>query len=343
VNAVDALAVEAVLASPSECSDADRARAALEEALAAARAPRHGVRPRAGSRPTTLGRWSVTMVAGPDATRGRRALAVEAVIQDDAGDVVARRTLSDGAGRACVPLARAVGAWASLVLDAELARAKDDDAVLGQVPTAPAEPSSRVTPAAWPAAPRDAADAVQAEAPTGPRRSMELGSMVYLRNGMTATGGVAGLSPYLTIELAPGWVLRPAASVGRSTSAVPVSATATALLSHVGTRVDFCRRIPGNYIDRRGIEADLCAGVETGFVTSDETTSGDARAKKLSGTAGRLALGPAMMLRGQLGAGVSLEVRTVLGTNLLTAPVVEESDAPLVTASAELGVSVRLP
>ena len=52
---------------------------------------------------------------------------VEAVIVDDAGTIVAQRTLTDRNAHACVPLARAVGAWASLVLDAELARAKDDD------------------------------------------------------------------------------------------------------------------------------------------------------------------------------------------------------------------------
>lgn len=110
------------------------------------------------------------------------------------------------------------------------------------------------------------------------------------------------------------------------------------MLSHLGARVDFCRRIPGNYVERRGVELDLCAGVEGGVVTSDALAS-DGR----SGTAGRAGIGPAANLRGELGGGLALEVRTLFGTNLVATSILDESRPPLVFASAELGVSMRLP
>jgi hypothetical protein len=197
---------------------------------------------------------------------------VDAVIVDDAGAVIAQRTLSDRSARLCVPLARAVGAWASLVLDAELARAKDDDTSSPPGRVAPFSGSTAPAPSISIAEARPARDArpnAEGEAPSPVRRSVEIGTMVYLRNGMTATGGFAGVSPFVTIEVANGWVLRPSLALGRSTGPIPVTATESAPTSHLGARTDFCRRIPGNYIERRGIEADLCAGIEGGIVTTD--------------------------------------------------------------------------
>lgn len=261
---------------------------------------------------------------------------VDAIIVDDSGAVVARRTISDRAARGCLPLAKAVGAWASLVLDAELARAKDDDGSKALAPP----PSTSDAPTPTPAREREFRDAgVVGDAPPRARPpTIELGSMGYIRNGVSATGGVGGLSPYVTIEVSPGWVLRPALAFGRSTTRVPLDASGTqaAALSHLGTRVDFCRRIPGNYIERRGIELDLCAGIEGGIITSD------ALAGDRTGTAPRFGIGPAANLRGELGAGLALEVRSLVGANLLTMPILDEARTPLVFAAAELGVSMRL-
>jgi hypothetical protein len=268
----------------------------------------------------------------------------EAVIVDDTGAVVARRTVSDRATTSCVPLARAVGAWAALVVDAELGRAKDTDAEprprgAGFVPVQAFTPV-----AAGPieASPPDPGVPPDADGPTlggddtppNLRRPIpvELGSMVYLRNGMSATGGVAGVAPFVAVEVSTGWVLRPSAYFGRSTGRVPVSATEASHLSHVGLRTDFCRRIPGNYIERRGVVLDLCAGVDAALVTSDSA----------GGEAGRLGVGPAANLRGELGGGLALEVRALFGANLLRAPIQTEQDAALVFAAAELGLSVRL-
>ena len=120
MDVVEPVAVDVVMEAPasSYCNDADRARAALEEALVAARAPRHTKKgPGAPADP----RWSVSLGVSAQAT-ATSGKSVDAVIVDDTGAVVARRTIADRAARSCLPLAKAVGAWASLVLDAELAR-----------------------------------------------------------------------------------------------------------------------------------------------------------------------------------------------------------------------------
>ena len=341
---MDAVVVEAVLEARAECSDADRARAALNEALLAARAPAHGGSRPHGARPTRAApdgaHWTVTMtVARSEGTRAPKS--VEAVILDDAGVVVAQRTLTDRSARACLPLARAVGAWASLVLDAEMNRAKDDD---GQDVAPKTASFSASLPAQDPTGGvgregtiRDVAAEPVAK---DPPRTIELGTMVYLRNGMTSAGGIAGLAPFITVEVSPGWMLRPGLYFGRSTTRVAVSTetlgqeTQSAMVSHLGARADLCRRIPGNYVERRGIELDLCGGVEGGAVRSDAAGLG---------TAGRFGIGPSANLRGELGAGLALEVRGLLGANLVNAPMGGEPNAPLVFAAGELGVSMRLP
>ena len=58
---------------------------------------------------------------------------------------------------------------------------------------------------------------------------------------------------------------------------------------------------------------------------------------------GRAGIGPAATLRGELAAGVALEVRGLVGANFIQSALLGQAEAPLVFASAELGVSVRLP
>ena len=343
VNAVDALAVEVVLESQADCADLERARAALSEALLAARAPAHGGSRLRGPRPTSpsAAHWTMTMTVAPAppnvSARSAGSKSAEAVIVDDAGTIVAQRTLSDRNARSCLPLARAVGAWASLVLDAEMVRAKDDDGTLttpasadeaaGTVQTRPSLRLVHTTPD-----PDSAATTTEGANPSSAKaeHALEVGSMAYVRNGMLATGGMVGVSPFVAVELANAWVLRPSVAFGRATQGAVG-------MSHVGGRTDLCRRIPGNYTERRGIEADLCAGIEAGVVTSQasQTMRGD--------SVGRAGIGPAATLRGELAAGVALEVRGLVGANFIQSALLGQAEAPLVFASAELGVSVRLP
>lgn len=309
---VDAVSVDAFVEARAECSDLERARAALAEALAGAKAPRRAR--------DAAGRWSVTVrvsrMAG--ATSAKSA---DATIVDDRGTVVAERTVNDPAARACLPLARAVGAWASLVLDDELGRARDD--------APPLEPVTATTAATgWePQAARRPLDAPADDVdpdrgPPPPRTAtIEVGSSMYLRGG-DGSGGVAGIAPFATFEVAHGWLLRPSLMFGRATSPDGDAR----LLTHGGGRADFCRRIPGNYIERRGIELDVCGG-------SDLTI---ARGEPI------VTAGPSMVLRGELGAGLAVELRGVSGVVLLQGPFSTAGGAPFMGA-AELGLSMRLP
>jgi hypothetical protein len=382
VNVVDAVTVEVVLETQAECSDADRARAALSEALIAARAPAHGGARLRGPRSTSpaseprdgrgLAHWTVSMTVTPAAgnvsARYQGSKSVEALIVDDAGTIIAQRTLTDRNARTCLPLARAVGAWASLVLDAEMVRAKDDD---GSLPTPPSSSSSSSTSSSSRSshaasgdsgapsstrtggasqvstrsavivtadmrAERDSSSSSSDSAPTTTNepRATEVGSMVYIRNGMMATGGIAGVSPFAAFEVASGWILRPSMMFGRSTEGA-------ATLSHVAGRGDVCRRIPGNYIERRGIEADLCTGFEVGVIATPGTTQGTKTTP--AETVSRVGFGPSAALRGELAGGVALEVRGLFGANLNQRPLNGQAELPLVFAAAELGVSVRLP
>ena len=347
---MEAVVVEAeiVVEDRADCSDRDRARAALREALVAASAPAHGGRRPRGARPTRpdapLAHWTVTMSVGParasDGPSSSKLAgnSVEAVIVDDAGTIVAQRTLTDRNARTCVPLARAVGAWASLVLDAEMLRAKDDDGSAPTIPPptlggerAPGASAVQLSSASRPS--RDTATLAEGtEPPIRTPRAFEIGTTVYLRNGVMASGAVSGISPFIAIEFANAWILRPSLAVGRSTQASPT------VVNQLAGRADICRRIPGNYIERRGIEADLCAGLEGGVVTTQ--TGPSAR----GANAGRLGVGPSATLRGELGWGVALEVRGLLGANLLLSSLLpDEGQPPLLFAAAELGVSVRLP
>ncbi len=93
-----------VVESRASCANAERVEELLHDALGSARAPRHA--------------WTVAMRVQPTATH---TLNAEGEITDEAGLLVADRLLSVPAGD-CRGLARAVGVWASLVLEQELAR-----------------------------------------------------------------------------------------------------------------------------------------------------------------------------------------------------------------------------
>src|SRR5215467_4408302 len=100
---LDAEPPRIVFEAPAPCGDASRAEALLRKALAPAKAP---------------GAWTVSMrVEQGDG----RALRAEGEIADENGAPVAHRALMETTTE-CSGLARAVGVWASLVLDAEVQR-----------------------------------------------------------------------------------------------------------------------------------------------------------------------------------------------------------------------------
>jgi hypothetical protein len=256
--------------------------------------------------------------------------AADATIFDDAGSPVAQRSVSDRTTESCVALANAVSAWAQIVLDDELSRAHDE----AQRAQAREDQKREALPEQQPirvidSAPPNSEDlASQAKATPGtPSRTFEVGTTLILRNGVASSGGIFGVSPFVTVGFSETWVLRPSVIVGTSTSRVPPDGSESANATLVGGRVDVCRRMPGNYIDHRGMEFDACVGGDVAYAASE-----------LDHVL-RASLGPSAILRGELGQNFGLEIRGMIGANLLRGGFGE--DAPFFVASAELGGSVR--
>jgi hypothetical protein len=340
---VDSVAVQVVVEASSDCSDRARAEAALEGALAGARAPR-----RATSRELADTSWSVTLSVPRGPVEKPAGKAAVATISDDAGAVVAERTISDPSARSCAALARAAGAWAALVLDDELARAhaserdgageRDARDPVGNGGSAVGSASSsRATPTGSAPWPRPRASAPVGEddggvlGRTGDARSgtIEAGVMVFVRDGLTSTTGGAGVAPFASFEIAEAWFLRPSFAIGGSTSPVAVGRTTTTIV-HYGGRLDLCRRIPGNYVERRGLELDACASGEVAAVSGAGV---EARV--------RPSAGPAGILRGRVGEATSFELRAVTGANFDRTPLHTEGKAPMLYAIVEVGMSMR--
>src|SRR5207237_1149423 len=99
--------------------------------------------------------------------------------------------------------------------------------------------------------------------------TLELGLMGYLRDGLTSATGFAGGSAFAAFEVSPGLFVRPSLYYGTSTALVASESTSErAPATHVGGRGDFCKRIPGNYIERRGLELDVCIGGDLSAVNA---------------------------------------------------------------------------
>lgn len=243
-------------------------------------------------------------------------LAASAMIVDDAGAVVAQRTVTDRSTRACVPLARAVGAWASLVIDDEIDRSDE--------PPAPAPSLSSAGISLGPKAPTSSRVDPNGVDPLLPfeedstsslpkQRVVDIGATAFFRTEGPARYGVAGVAPFVSVKVSRSWHLRPALAFGR----------------YFGARVDLCWRIPGNYIERRGLEFDLCGGIDGGFASqANEQTA-------------RMSTGPSAILRGELGYGFGLELRGVSGLNMIRPSVSGAPTPSLLAMTGEVGLSMR--
>jgi hypothetical protein len=244
---------------------------------------------------------------------GTRIITAESEITDDDGMSVAHRSLS---GSDCDGLARAVGIWASLVLETEMRhQSRHSDP---SPPPQSAEPDA--TPAApWPPAPVPQPSPEPAGGvPTqdwyvhhGEKRNLEIGLGGFLMTG--AGAAVAGPSPFIVVEGGNGVFLRPAVLVGQSVASLAQNYDSRATVA--ATRFDTCLRIPGLYNDHRGMQLDTCAGADLGFVL-DGSRSGTRGAAGKSVTVPNASIGPSMELRGEMGSALSATVRGVTGVNL---------------------------
>jgi hypothetical protein len=314
-----------VFESPARCPDARRAHGLLEQSLARARAPGAG--------------WAVTVRV---AALGPGTLRAEGEVRDDHGAPVGHRVLERKASD-CSGLARAMGVWASLVLDAEIHRphnvvraeeassppegaasAQLDGPTNGGATLRPAAigPDSETAPG-WPVPVRE--EKLDADRELAARRdearTFEVGAGAFLMSG--AGGGLmSGVTPFMVIEVAKGVFIRPALVFGQS---LPWSGPDTTLAT---TRSDACLRVAGLYTSRNGMQLDMCAGADVGVIRSTKS-------------APYVAVGPSLDLRGELGGDLAVSLRGLFDMNIVQVQG-DSLDTPLWAGRVELALSWRL-
>jgi hypothetical protein len=320
---VDAEPPRIVLEQPAPCADASRAEEALRRVLAPSRAPEAS--------------WTVDVRV----SRVNGSLRAEGEVTDANGALVGERTVDKGGAKdaECTGLARAIGVWASLVLDDALEHARNEVAK-------PPPPPPALAP--WPAPAPNERPSPEAQLflkHPEDARSFELGVSTQLISG-TGAGTIAGASIFAVTEAADGWFLRPSLGVGRTTQ--ELSPQSDVYATWGAARFDACKRLPGNYLERRGIQLDLCGGGDLGFLHFDAPTPapgsavppGDAR------TIPFVALGPSLALRGELGSELSALVRGTTELNVIRESFADASGSNVTPAwllyRAEVGLSWRL-
>lgn len=324
-----------VFAQPAPCADAGRAEELLRRTLAPSRAPRAG--------------WSVAIRFARDAS-GLRA---EGEITDDKGGAVAHRVFTRATPE-CAALSRAIGVWASLVLDAEVDKAANAPP---PPPSAPVKASAPEPLVPWPApAPHEkpSPEAYTLLKHEEGRRSLEIGVASFLMGG-TGTGVLAGPEIFTVFEVGSGVFLRPTIAFGRTLQSL--KPTGDVYGTWGVTRFDTCVRVPGLYMDRRGMQLDLCGGADIGFLHFDQASSFGSSFGSTGATGTPpstdartlpfLSLGPSLGLRGELAGDLSVEIRGVAGLNVIRESFDDPAfgarvDPPLLNARVELALAWRV-
>jgi len=279
---------------PAPCSERNAAADLFVDALKQASAPEPG--------------WTIHV----GVRRERSMLRAQGELTDTKGTVVASRDFSVR-GESCAPLARAIGVWASLVLDQRNAEVraeappeppKSNPAPAAKVPPpASAPPAETATGPVWPQ-PQGAERPYPEQAlflrHTPDARTMELGLSTFLMNAGDS-GALAGGSVFMVAEIPGGIFLRPKLSYGRNFR--PLQNVGDESRALGTARVDACLRMPGFYLERRGLAVDLCGGLEGGFLSEGETDTRPAR------TLAYGAFGPGLGLRGEFANDFVAEVR----------------------------------
>jgi len=317
---------QVVLEPAVPCADAAAVQVELDKVLARARAPGPD--------------WKVR--ARFEAATGH--VTVYGEVVDAEGHPVASRTLSTG-GTSCASLAKGLGVWASLVLDAEVDRARpaSSPASLAEDPLA-APPAARSTESLWPTARPPEPRSPEADMfleHTKQERTVELGLESFVMGG-TGGGAIVGPAAFGVFEAAHGFFLRPSILVGHSIETGSEETPATFLAS----RFDACARLPGMYRQGRGLQLDLCGGAEVGFSIVDSGLIANSPPGSSSNTTlPFLAVGPSFGLRGELGSSLSAVVRGVADISFLR-DVVSFGDAQvtpsILVGRAEVGLSWAL-
>ncbi len=304
--------------SPEACGASAHSEELLRQAVASARAP--GLA------------WVVRIRVD---TTSAHTLRAEGQITGEDGTVVARRSLL-GAPGDCDGLARAVGVWASLVLDTERARSASVDSTTQSGPPASVAVASTGS-TAMEVALTDPAPAFGV-ADTHPEmtwpapavlekpspehdwylhhddeRTLEFGVGAFLMTG-TSVSTMAGAAPYIVVEAGNGVFLRPSIAVAESVS--PLASAGEVRATWGAARFDTCLRLPGLYTRHHGIQLDTCGGADLGLTHLGAAPQGSTGAPVNVVTLPFASVGPSLELRGELGGKLSVALRGVTGLNV---------------------------
>jgi hypothetical protein len=256
-----------VFEESSPCADAPTAGDVLRKALDATSAPRAG--------------WAVSMRVTP----ADESLRAEGNIHDEKGMPVARRVLTTPA-KECTGLARAIGVWAQLVLDAERERAKNLSPVVEAALPAP-------TPVDRPVQDLEGRAGVQAS-----RWDVGASPTLLMAWGPHVGGLDVGGTGFLTIGKDFGAWVRIGLTGGSS-----VTHEDNNWYGGFGlARLELCGR--AQHIFQTDAVFEYCGGPEIGFHEGSTSTSQNE-------TVFLIAAGPSVALRGELLRHLWLETRAV--------------------------------
>jgi hypothetical protein len=266
-----------------------------------------------------------------DERRGAHVI-VTANLDDAQGNAVAHREIDSTSADKCAGVISALGVWAALVLDSEVAKAKAHPTPEPPKTTNTTNNATGAGATGHKLTPDGTVDA-DAGVPPPHRMALEIGASGMLSSsplqptspGPVSSGSsgdaMVGGDIFMLIELARSFFVRPALEAA---SLIGVPAT------YAATRLDACLRIPGNYVEHRGLLLDACAGAELGALDhgTGPTHTTDAI----------FSIGPTIGLRGDLASDLSVEVRGLAGFNIVHTG----NEIGLLAVRAELGFTWRL-
>lgn len=290
------------------CANLDQAQAALHDALGGSVAPEKG--------------WRLRVF---DERRGSHII-VTANLDDAQGNAVAHRVIDATASDRCDGVISALGIWAALVLDAEVGKAKahpkpEKPETSSTTPNATGDNASN-TPNVM--VPTGIANA-DAGVPQPHQRTIEIGASATLMNSplTTTDAALVGGDVFTLVEIMRSFFLRPAIAGASSLGAAAI---------YIAPRMDACLRVPGNYVEHRGLLLETCAGTELGIFDHGPSPSSPHQTDVL------FALGPTIGLRGELASDLSVEVRGLANFNVVHTG----GEIALLSLRAELGLTWRL-
>jgi hypothetical protein len=303
------------------CSNLEQAQDSLKAALGSSVAPESG--------------WRLRVF---DERQGTH-IVVTANLDDAQGNAIAHRVIETTTSDRCDGVVSALGIWAGLVLDAEVAKAKahpkDPKLVASNASTVAAQASANTnggrsnatSDASAPVVPEISPDATL---PQQHKRTIEIGASGTLSNSPLTLydAALVGGDVFTLVEVVHSFFLRPslggAASIGGGTA------------GYFNVRMDACLRVPGNYVEHRGLLLDMCAGTELGGLYHQSVSDGG-----IPGAAtvdAMFAISPTIGLRGDVASDLSVEVRGLANFNI-----VHTGDTTsLLTVRAEVGLTWRV-